>query len=101
MTEKNVIIVERTGQWFVRKVELWNTPSYYKKLNKDDEVLMYLGEIALNPKMCDPNTYFEKALFETEKDALDFIENNFNGLTDLHIAYVYPNDKWDWNKPTN
>lgn len=99
MTDKNIIIVTLDGQWFVRKVELWNTPTFYE-LNDKDESLKYLGNIALDPKYCDNNFYEDKALFASEAEALEFIKIHFEDVSDLKIGYVYPNGQWNWDVPT-
>ena len=106
---KNVILTDNTGQWFVRKTDLWNKPTYY---SDKPEAPKFLGFIALNPKFCDRNSSDEKAVFASEDEALAFAEKHFpininadNGTINndrprkLHIIYINSDGHLTWDKP--
>ncbi len=110
MTKKNVLITDQTGEWFVRKTELWNKPTYY---SDKPEAPKFLGLIALNPKFCDRNAIQEKAVFASEEEALAFAEKHFpininvdNDRTinndrprKLNIIYMSNEGHLTWDKP--
>lgn len=104
MTVKNVMLTDKTGQWFVRDMTLWNTPTYYEIKDKD-EAPKYLGYIALNPKFCDGNSFKDAQVFASEDEAFAFAEKH--GLAGdekdrpktLHIIYINADGHLTWDKP--
>lgn len=104
MTVKNVVLTDNTGQWFVRNPDLWDMPTFYEIKDKE-EAPKYLGQIALNPKFCDGNSFDQKAVFESEDEALAFAEKH-NIIGDkkdrpkkLYIIYINANGHLTWDKP--